>query len=239
MSFDSKNPYAQSYSASPAIDAGLQSFMRGVFNTMGVGLVVTGATAFAVAQIPALYNAIFGTPLAWLAIFAPLIFLWMGFSPSRIARMESSTVRMNFILFSAVMGLSMAAIFHVFTGESIARVFFITAGTFGATALWGYTTKKDLTSMGSFMMMGLIGIFLAAIINLFMASAMVHFVVSVLGVIIFTGLTAWEVQRLKESYAYGHGEDANAKMATVGALSLYLNFINLFQSLLHLLGNRE
>lgn len=238
MSYDVKNTYGQS-STGAALDAGLQSFMRSIFNTMGIGLALTGLTAFAVAQTPALFNLVFKTPLAWVVIFAPLAFLWFGFSPSRIYRMPAARVRTAFLIFSAVMGLSMATIFHVFTGESIARVFFITAGTFAATALWGYTTKKDLSGMGSFMMMGLIGIFIAAIVNIFLQSSMVHFIVSAIGVVVFTGLTAWDVQRLKETYAHSSGPEANGKLATMGALSLYLNFINLFQSLLSLLGNRE
>ncbi len=132
----------------------------------------------------------------------------------------------------------MSTIFLAFTGESIARVFFVTAATFAATSLYGYTTKKDLSGMGSFMFMGMIGIFIAMIVNLFLQSAMVHFVVSVLGVVIFTGLAAYETQMLKETYRYGGGE-ANNKLATMGALNLYLSFINLFQFLLSLMGNRE
>ena len=226
------------YANDQVTDAGLQAFMRGVYNTMGVGLAVTGAVAFGTANFPPLYNAIFGTPLAWVVMLAPLAFIFLGFTPARVARMEPAKLRMVFFLFAALMGLSMAAIFQVFTGESIARVFFVTAGTFAATSLYGYTTKKDLTSMGGFLFMGLIGIVLASLVNLFLGSEMVQFVVSVLGVVIFTGLTAWDTQRLKETYAYGGG-DANDKLATMGALSLYLNFINLFQSLLSLMGNRE
>lgn len=230
----------QAAAAGSAVDAGLQSFMRSVYNTMGVGLAVTGLTAFGVANVPALFNAIFGSPLVWVAMFAPLAFLWLGFTPARISRMDAAKVKMAFLLFSGLMGVSMAAIFHVFTAESIARVFFITAATFAATSLYGYTTKRDLAGMGSFMFMGLIGIFIAALVNIFLQSSVVHFVVSAIGVIVFTGLTAWDVQRLKESYAYGHAmAEANAKLATMGALSLYLNFINLFQSLLHLMGSRE
>lgn len=222
------------------IDVGLQAHMRSVYNTMGIGLVVTGLVAFAVAAMPALHPVLFGTPLAWVVMLAPLGFLFFGFTPGRIARWPASQIRTMFYVFSAVMGLSMAAIFLVFTAESIARVFFITAATFGAVSLYGYTTKRDLAAMGSFMFMGLIGIFIASIVNLFLGSSMVQFIVSALGVIIFTGLTAWETQRIKETYAMvAAGDDSNAKMAVMGALSLYLNFINLFQSLLHLMGNRE
>ena len=238
MSFEQKSPYTQSY-AERGVDAGLQAFMRQLFNTMSFGLVLTGLVAFATANTPALYHAIFGTPLAWLVIFSPIVFIWLGFSPARVQRMPVERVRFAFLAFCTIMGLSMATIFHVFTGESIARVFFITAGTFAATALWGYTTKKDLTGMGSFLYMGLIGIFIAGLVNLFLHSGMVQFVVSVMGVVIFTGLTAWDVQRLKESYAMAHGSEANGKLAVMGALSLYLNFINLFQSLIQLMGNRN
>lgn len=229
------------YTSGPAtrvIDAGLQTYMQSVYHTMGLGLAVTGLTAFAVSNIDPLFNLIFKTPLAFVVIFAPLAFLWFGFTPQKIARMSSEKLRMTFLMFSAVMGLSMAAIFQLYTGASIARVFFITASTFAATSLYGYTTKRDLTGVGSFLFMGLIGIFIASIVNVFMMSQMVHFVVSVIGVVVFTGLTAWETQRLKLVYASGASE-SNAKMAIVGALGLYLNFINLFQILLSFLGDRR
>lgn len=225
-------------SSARVVDAGLQSYMQSVYHTMGFGLVVTGLTAFGVANVPALYNAIFGTPLAWVVMLAPLAFIWLGFTPARIARMSSEQLKLTFLVFSAVMGLSMATIFHAFTGASIARVFFITAATFAATSLYGYTTKRDLTGVGSFLFMGLVGIFIAMIVNIFLQSAMVHFVVSALGVVIFTGLTAWETQRLRDFYAEGATE-ANNKMAVVGALSLYLNFVNLFQMLMHFMGVRR
>lgn len=238
MSFEQKTPYSQGYAAT-GIDAGLQAFMRHLFNTMSFGLVITGLVAFATANTPALFDLIFKTPLAWVAMLAPLAFVWLGFSPARVYRMKASKVRFIFLMFCAVMGLSMAAIFHVFTGQSIARVFFITAGTFSAMALWGYTTKKDLTGIGSFLYMGLIGIVIASLVNLFVHSSMVHFMVSAIGVVVFTGLTAWDVQRLKESYSAAHGDEANGKLAVMGALSLYLNFINLFQSLMSLMGDRR
>ncbi len=237
----SYNPYQpQTATAQTVADAGLQSFMRSVYNTMGLGLVVTGLTAFGVANIPALAELIFKTPLFYVAAFAPLAFILFGFTPARIARLSAEKVKMLFIAFSALMGVSMASIFLVYSAESIARVFFITAATFAATSLYGYTTKRDLASMGSFMFMGMIGIFIAMLVNIFLQSAMMHFVVSVIGVIVFTGLTAWDTQRLKETYAYGHAmTEANAKLAVTGALNLYLSFINLFQFMLSLLGNRE
>jgi len=236
MSYDSSRP--STYAAGGVIDAGLQAFMQGVYRVMGAGLVVTGLTAIVVASTPAIYSMIFGTPLAWVVMLAPLGFVFFGFTPARVARMSPSSLRMTFYVFSAVMGLSMATIFMVFTGASIARVFFITAAAFLATSLYGYTTKRDLTAMGSFLFMGLIGIVIASLVNLFVQSSMVQFTVSILGVLIFTGLTAWETQRLKSLYAAGAG-DANDKVAVMGALSLYLNFINLFQSLLHFFGERR
>ena len=239
MSFDQNRPNTQTaHSGVKDIDLGLQAYMHKIYHTMGLGLVVTGLTAFGVASVPALFNAIFGTPLMWVVMLAPLAFIWLGFTPARMEKMSSEKVKMLFLIFCAVMGLSMAAIFHVFTGASIARVFFITSATFAATSLYGYTTKKDLTGVGSFLFMGLIGIVIASLVNIFMQSAMVHFVVSVIGVLVFTGLTAWETQRLKLVYRPGNDE-ANSKMATLGALGLYLNFINLFQMLLHLMGDRR
>lgn len=222
------------------VDLGLQAHMRSVYNTMGLGLVVTGLTAFGIAQTPALFNFFFSPGMMWVSMLAPLAFIFLGFTPSRIARTDAPKLKMIFTVFCAVMGISMAAVFQAFTGESIARVFFITAGTFAATSLYGYTTKRDLTKLGSFMFMGMIGIFFASIANLFVQSGAIHFAVSVIGVVVFTGLAAWQTQSLKESYAYGHGAaEANAKLAVMGALNLYLSFINLFQMLLNLTGDRE
>jgi len=221
-----------------AIDEGLRSYMLAVFNYMGVGLAITGLVAFIVGTTPALYQPIFGSPLKWVVMLAPLGFVF--FLGARLHAMSTSAAQMTFWAFAAVMGLSLASIFLVFTGESIARVFFITAATFGATALWGYTTKRDLTGMGSFMFMGLIGIVIAGLVNIFIGSSALQFAISVIGVVVFTGLTAWDTQRIKSDYYEfgGHGELVQ-KGAIMGALSLYLNFINLFTSLLSLFGNRE
>jgi FtsH-binding integral membrane protein len=155
--------------------------------------------------------------------------------------MSASAAQITFWLFAAVMGISMASIFLVFTGESIARVFFVTAATFGAASLYGYTAKRDLTSIGSFLFMGLIGIVIASLVNLFIGSTALQFAVSVIGVIVFTGLTAWDSQRLKSEYlgSYQSGGELAAKGAIMGALSLYLNFINLFMMLLQLMGNQR
>jgi FtsH-binding integral membrane protein len=216
-------------------DEGLRSFMLGVYNYMGLGLAITGIVALVVAATPAIYVPIFTSPLKWVVMLAPLGFVF--FLGARINTMSKSAAQITFWLFCAVMGLSLSSIFLVFTGESIARVFFITAATFGAVSLYGYTTKTDLSKMGSFLMMGLFGIVIASIVNIFIGSSALQFAVSVIGVLVFTGLTAWDTQRLKEEYlSVGLAGDALSKMAVMGALSLYLNFINLFMMLLQILG---
>ncbi|ODN71451.1 Inner membrane protein YbhL [Methylobrevis pamukkalensis] len=163
----------------------------------------------------------------------------MFFFSFRFEQMSTSTAMTMFWLFSAIMGLSMASVFLVFTGASIARTFFITASMFGAVSLYGYTTKADLSKMGSFLMMGLIGLIIASVVNIFLGSSALQFAISAIGVLVFTGLTAWDTQRIKETYAEHYGEDANQKIAVFSALSLYLNFINLFQMLLYFTGQRE
>ena len=217
-------------------DAGLRAHMLGVFHNMGLGLVITGLVAAFIGNTPVLAAAIFGTPLKWVAIFAPLAFVFFSF---RIDRMTTAGARMAFFAFSAVMGVSLASIFLVFTGGSIAQAFFSAAVMFLAMALWGYTTQRDLTKMGSFLIMGLIGIIVASLINLFIGSSAMQMVISILGVIIFTGLTAWDTQRIKSDYFAYAGHEMAAKMQVMGALSLYLNFVNLFQMLLSLTGERE
>ncbi len=218
-------------------DAGLRAHMLGVFRNMGLGLVITGLVAAFVANTPPLAAAIFGTPLKWVAIFAPLAFVF--FFSFRIEKMTTSGARFAFYAFSAVMGVSLASVFLVFTGTSIAQAFFSAAVMFLAMALWGYTTKRDLTRVGSFLIMGLIGILVASLINIFVGSSALQMVVSILGVVIFTGLTAWDVQRIKSEYFAFAGHEMAAKLQVMGALSLYLNFVNLFQMLLSLTGERE
>jgi FtsH-binding integral membrane protein len=220
-----------------AIDAGLRQYMLSIYNYMTIGLVITGLVAFLVASSPAAMATIFGTPLKWVVMLAPLGFVFLF--AARIQAMSPSTAQMVFWAFCAVMGLSMASIFIVFTSTSIARVFFITAAAFGATSLYGYTTKTDLTKMGSFLFMGLIGIVIASLVNIFLASSALQFAISVIGVIVFTGLTAYDTQRLKEMYADSYDRDTLGRMAIMGALQLYLDFINLFTMLLQLLGQRN
>lgn len=221
------------------IDEGLRSYMMKVYNTMGMGLVVTALTSLAVVSIPALYNMIFGTPLFWVVAFAPLAFIWLGFGPRAMMSKTAAQLRTRFYLFAGVFGLSMASLFEMFTGASIVRVFFITSSMFLATSLWGYVTKKDLSGWGSFLFMGLIGIIIASVVNIFIGSSMIHWIVSILGVFIFTGMTAYDTQRIKETYMLSNGAENNAKFAVMGALNLYLNFVILFQNLMMILGQRE
>ncbi len=234
------NPFLRTQSGSvpsASIDQGLRAHMVRVFNYMGGGLALTGLVAFVVASVPALASLFLGTPLKWVVMLAPIGFLfYMNFKIQSISAARAQTL---FWLFCATMGLSMAAIFFVFTGASIARAFFVTAATFSGMALWGYTTKKDLTSMGAFMMMGVLGLVIAGIVNIFLQSSMLHWVASVAAVGIFTGLTAYDTQNIKQSYSESWGQEANNKLAVMGALSLYLDFINLFQSLLSLIGDRR
>jgi len=220
-------------------DEGLRQHMLRVYNYMALGLVITGIVAFIVGSTPALYVPIFQTPLKWVVMLAPLGFVF--FLGAKIQTMSVSAAQITFWAFAAVMGLSMASIFLVFTGESIARVFFITAGTFAAMSFYGYTTKRDLTQFGSFLIMGLIGIIIASLVNIFLQSSALQFAISVIGVIVFVGLTAWDTQSIKEQYyelQYADGEAAS-KASIMGALRLYLDFINLFMMLLQLIGVRR
>ena len=230
-------PGMEQRAGAASFDAGLRAHMLGVYRNMGLGLVITGLVAALIGSTPALYQPIFGTPLKWVAILAPLAFVF--FFTFRIDRMTNAGARTAFYAFSAVMGVSLASIFLVFTGASIAQTFFIAASMFLAMSLWGYTTGRDLTKMGSFLFMGLIGILIAGLVNIFLGSPALHFVISLLGVAIFTGLTAWDTQRIKSEYAYYGQTEAAEKMQVMGALSLYLNFVNLFQMLLTFFGERE
>ncbi|HJS84844.1 MAG TPA: Bax inhibitor-1/YccA family protein [Acetobacteraceae bacterium] len=220
----------------PAMDLALRGFMLRVFNTMAGGLALTGLVAYAAAA-SGLYAAIAGTPLLWVVVLAPVgLALLLGFG---IERMSPGAAQVAFWSYAALMGLSLASIFLVYTGASIARVFFISAGAFAATAAWGYTTRTDLSRFGSFLFMGLVGIVLASVVNIFLASSAVQFAVSVIGVLVFTGLTAYDTQRLKEMHANTWDGDARGRVAILGALMLYLDFINLFISLLQLFGTRR
>lgn len=220
-----------------AIDEGLRAHMLRVYNYMGLGLVVTGLVAMIVASTPALYVPIFSTPLKWVVMLAPLAFVF--FFSFRLQAMSASTAQLTFWAFCAVMGLSLASVFLVFTGTSIARTFFIAAGMFAATSLYGYTTKRDLSGFGGFLIMGLIGVIIASIVNIFVGSSALQFAISVIGILVFVGLTAWDTQNIRQQYLDYHDDETRSKLAVFGALSLYLNFVNIFQLLLSLTGERE
>ena len=218
-------------------DVGLRRYMLNVYNYMASGLALTGIVAYVVGNSPALYEPIFGTPLKWVVMLAPLGFVF--FLSFRVDKIKASTAQAVFWVFAAVMGLSLASIFLIFTGMSIARVFFITAGTFAGMSLYGYTTKRDLTRFGAFLFMGLIGIILAGLVNMFIGSTALQFAISVIGVLVFVGLTAYDTQNIKEMYSEHHDGESLSKLAIMGALRLYLDFINLFMLLLQLFGNRR
>ena len=218
------------------VDLGLRRYMLQVYNCMAAGLALTGLVAYAPVAT-GFYQQIAGTPLIWLVMLAPLgAVLFLSF---RIDRMSAGAAQATFWTYAALMGLSLAGIFLLYTGTSIARVFFITAGTFAAMSLYGYTTQRDLSQFGSFLFMGLIGIVLASLVNIFIGSSALQFAISVIGVIVFTGLTAWDTQRIKEVYLETDPGDVLTKKAVMGALTLYLDFINLFVMLLQLVGQRR
>jgi FtsH-binding integral membrane protein len=220
------------------IDVGLRQYMLRVYNYMASGLALTGIVAVLVAFTPGLTQAIFGTPLKWVVMLAPIGFVF--FLSARIEHIQASTASALFWVFSALMGASLASVFLVFTGESVARTFFITAAAFGALSLYGYTTKKDLSGFGTFLFMGVIGILIAGLVNIFLQSSLMQFVISAAGVLVFAGLTAYDTQRIKEMYWEGanYGDTAT-KTAVMGALSLYMDFINMFTFLLQFFGDRR
>jgi FtsH-binding integral membrane protein len=223
-------------------DQGLRSYMLGIYNYMTLALAVTGiaamATAYYASTNQAFLQLLFYSPLRYVIMFAPLAFvLVLSFG---INKLSTSAAQMTFWAFAAVMGISLSSIFFVYTGSSIVQVFFITAAAFASLSLYGYTTKRNLTGMGSFLMMGLFGIIIASVVNLFMQSSAMQFAISVIGVLVFAGLTAYDTQRLKLQYDHIAGNAVAISRATVmGALSLYLNFINMFMMLLSLFGNRN
>jgi hypothetical protein len=235
MNIDSY-PANNARSRATSIDTGLRRYMLAVYNYMALGLGLTGVVA-AIAVSSGFYQQIVGTPLIWLVMLAPLAaVLFLSF---RIDRISFSTAQAVFWLYAGLMGLSLAGILLVYTGTSVARVFFISAGTFAAMSLYGYSTRRDLSRFGAFLFMGLVGIILASVVNIFVASSMLHFVISVVGVLVFTGLTAYDTQRIKEIYFSGRGGTELAKLGLMGALTLYLDFINLFVMILQLTGERR
>ncbi len=233
------NEYMRTVSRSRAenLDQGLRSYMLGIYNYMALGLGLTGLVASLVASSPALLQAIYGSPLHYVVMLAPVALVF--FLSFRLHTLQASTAQMLFWTYAGLMGLSLSWIFLAYTGASVAKVFFITAGTFGAMSLYGYTTQRDLTGMGSFLFMGLIGLVLASLVNIFVKSSAFEFVLSVIGVLIFTGLTAYDTQVIKSEYIEGDDREIMMKKSIMGALRLYLDFINLFLHLLRFLGDRR
>jgi len=218
-------------------DEGLRKYMLGVYNYMTLAMGITGLVAYATSVSPGMINLIFGTPLQWVVMLAPLGFVF--FLSARIHKMAASTAQITFWVFAAVMGLSLASIFLAFTGESVAKVFFVTAGAFAGLSLLGYTTKKNLSGMGTFLFMGLIGVIIAMVVNIFLASPALQFVISVVGVLVFAGLTAYDTQQIKNMYDAADSGEVSTKKSVMGALRLYLDFLNMFLFLLQLFGNRN
>ncbi len=250
MEFNKQTSTTQSSVSSAIIDQGLRSYMLKVYNYMASGVLLTGVVALVLFQLAVitgpggeiigltnLGNAIYNSALMWVLMLAPLgVVLYMSFG---IKNMSSSKAQTTFWIFASLMGASLSSIFLVYTGTSITRVFFITAGTFGAMSIYGYTTKRDLTKLGSFLMMGLIGIIIASIVNIFLKSSMMYFVISIIGVLVFVGLTAYDTQKIKNMYLASDNNEMIGKKAVMGALTLYLDFINLFIMLLRLFGQRR
>jgi len=232
--------------SSAAVDAGLRSYMLRVYNYMASGVALTGLMAALVANTPALTQLFFQvgfrgqltpTGLGWIAVFAPLgIALAFSFG---IARMSAATAQTLYWVYAGLMGISLSTIFFVYTGTSITRVFFITAASFAGLSLYGYTTKRNLSAFGSFLIMGLIGLMIASLVNMFMHSTGLQFVISAAGVLIFAGLTAYDTQKIRDMYWEGDGYEIGAKKAVMGAFALYLDFINLFIMLLRFFGDRR
>jgi uncharacterized protein len=228
---------AQAGVGDAAIDQGLRSFLLGTYNYMTLGLAITGLTAYG-AYASGLFGALVSSPLIWVVMLAPLAMVF--FLSFRIHTLSPATAQVLFYVYSAMVGLSLAGIFAIYVGADIVRVFFITAASFAALSLYGYTTKRDLTALGSFLIIGVFGLIIAMIVNFFMASSALDFAISVIGVGIFAGLTAYDTQKLKEMYYVTAGDGVAAARASImGALRLYLDFLNMFLFLLRLLGNRE
>ena len=231
-----------------AVDAGLRAYMLTVYNYMAIGVALTGAAALVVFQMAVTEvggrlaytpfgQTLFGSPLYWVLLLAPLGLVF--FISFRIQHLAAGTARALFFFYAALLGVSLAPIFVLYTGTSIARVFFISAASFGALSLYGYTTQRDLSPFRSFLIMGLFGIIIASLVNIFVASSALQFVISVVGVLVFAGLTAYDTQKIKEMYNVMDDGTVAGRKAVMGALTLYLDFINLFLMLLRLFGDRR
>ncbi|KGD87490.1 MULTISPECIES: Bax inhibitor-1/YccA family protein [Rhizobium/Agrobacterium group] len=237
-----QNRMAQTRAQSGAmIDEGLRAYMLRVYNLMALGLAITGVAAYGTYALavsnPAFAQLLYASPLKWVVMLAPLAMVF--FLSFRVHKMSVPAAQMTFWIYAALMGLSLSSIFLVFTGQSIVQTFFVTAASFGALSLYGYTTKKSLSGFGSFLIMGLFGLIIASIVNIFLQSSAMGFAISVIGVLIFAGLTAYDTQKIKEMYYDGDEVAVMGRKAIMGALTLYLDFINLFMFMLQFLGNRE
>lgn len=239
-----------------AIDQGLRAYMLKVYNLMAVAMVITGVAALGISTLATtndaaqavatlgngkmltnLGYAIYASPLRWVIMLAPLGMVF--FLSARVNKMSVSAAQTSFWVFAGLMGLSLSSIFLVYTSASIVQTFFVTAAAFGALSLYGYTTKRDLTAMGSFLIMGVFGLIIAMVVNIFLQSSALQFAISAIGVLVFSGLTAYDTQKIKEMYFEGDDVLVAGRKAIMGALTLYLDFINLFTFLLSFLGNRE
>ena len=236
--------YQSRAQAGEVIDQGLRAYMLKVYNLMALGLAITGVAAFlsfqfafADGQLTAFGQAIYLSPLKWVVILAPLAMVF--FLSFRINRMSVSAAQTTFWIYAALVGLSLSSLLLIYTGQSVVQTFFITAASFGALSLYVYSTKRDLSAMGSFLVMGLFGLIIASIVNIFLGSSALQFAISVIGVLIFAGLTAYDTQRIKEMYYEADGAEVMGRKAIMGALTPYLDFINLFMFLLQFMGNRK
>jgi len=218
-----------------AVDAGLRAYMLRVYNYMAMGVGLTGLVALLTYQFTG--PELLESPLMWVFMLAPVALVF--FIGSRINALSAETARLLFFVYAALVGVSLSTIFHVYTGTSITRVFFISAATFGALSLWGYTTRRDLSGFGTFLFMGVIGIVIASLVNLFLRSSGLDWIISIVGVGVFAGLTAYDTQRIKGMYDSNDDATSTGRKVVMGALSLYLDFINLFMMLLRLMGNRR
>ncbi|MGV2104992.1 Bax inhibitor-1/YccA family protein [Agrobacterium vitis] len=238
------------------IDQGLRSYMLKVYNLMGLGLAITGVAAYVIAMLAtttdpsqavgqfgngimltSLGAAIYGSPLKWVIMLAPIGLVF--FLSFKIQSMSVSAARTTFLVYAGLVGLSLSSILLIYTGQSVVQTFFVTAASFGALSLYGYTTKRSLSAMGSFLIMGLFGLIIASLVNIFLQSSALAFAVSAIGVVIFAGLTAYDTQKIKEMYFEQDGADTTGRKAILGALTLYLDFINLFLFMLRFMGDRR
>jgi len=237
------NPFSTAQSTSVRVDAGLRTHFNRVYGTMALGLLITGVMAYVTAGNEAMLSLLVGaqsnTMMRMVIAFSPMIVIMLAFNPYTMRKLSAPVLGMIFFAFSAYFGWLMSTMFIAYTATSITRVFFITAATFAAMSIWGYTSKKDLSKMGSFLMMAVIGLIIAMVVNMFLSSPIMMYVISGAGVVIYTLMIAYDTHQIKNNYNAAYGAENNNKMAIMGALGLYINFIMLFQFLMQFLGQRE